>query len=218
MVAWTRRPHGAQDGMLPYSRRACQPFLMGKAPQRPALSCDKPKSGAPTLKRFCPAGANSVAPAPPQRPLPKGQGSVTQRITLQAASPCSWGGARVIPGAEGAGRRHCRPLPSSHFPIKKGCLTTLPQNDTRKHRISSTFPFPLRRKRRGGRACMNLKRRQRMSPSRPLCRKSAPLSTHTVCAGRGAHRASLLLLYKPYAMHLRRRAHAQRHPAHADAA
>ena len=173
--------------------------------------------------------------------MPKGQGSVAQRITLQAASPGSWacrrmlpppprskrnaarppparGAARVIPGAEGAGRRHCRPSSSSHFPIKKGCLTTLPQNDTRKHRISSTFPFPLRQKRRGGRACMNLKRRQRMSPSRPLCRKSAPLSTHTVCAGRGAHRASLLLLYKPYAMHLRRRAHAQRHPAHADAA
>ena len=74
MVAWTRRPHGAQDGMLPYSRRACQPFLMGKAPQRPALSCDKPKSGAPTLKRFCPAGANSVEYAHRQHILaPRGK-------------------------------------------------------------------------------------------------------------------------------------------------
>ena len=47
---------------------------MGKAPQRPALPRDKPKSGAPTLKRFCPAGANSVDPAHRQHILaPRGK-------------------------------------------------------------------------------------------------------------------------------------------------
>ena len=60
-------------------RRACQPFLMGKAPQRPALSRDTPKSGAPTLKRLCPAGANSVDSAHWQHILaPAGQGCVIQ--------------------------------------------------------------------------------------------------------------------------------------------
>ena len=57
-------------------RRACLPYLMGKAPQLSTLSAMSPKSGAPTLKRFCPAGANSVEYAHRQRPLPVGQGSV----------------------------------------------------------------------------------------------------------------------------------------------
>ena len=36
---------------------------MGKAPHAPLSPSTRPKSGAPTLKRFCPAGANSVDPA-----------------------------------------------------------------------------------------------------------------------------------------------------------
>ena len=63
MVSWTRRPHGAQDGMLPFPRRACQPFLMGKPLRKQLSPATRPKSGAPALQRFCPAGANSVDPA-----------------------------------------------------------------------------------------------------------------------------------------------------------
>ena len=60
MVAGTRQPHGTQDGMLPFPRRACQPFLIGKALHKQLSPATRPKSGAPALKRFCPAGANSV--------------------------------------------------------------------------------------------------------------------------------------------------------------
>ena len=67
--AGTRREWG---GAAPFSasRRACQTALEGQtAPQTPFLR-DTPKSGAPTLKRLRPAGANSVEYAHPQRPLP----------------------------------------------------------------------------------------------------------------------------------------------------
>ena len=51
-----------------------RPFLMGKPFLHPTLPRDKPKSGAPTLKRFCPAGANSVDPAHRQHILaPRGK-------------------------------------------------------------------------------------------------------------------------------------------------
>ena len=47
---------------------------MGKPFLHPTLPRDKPKSGAPTLKRFCPAGANSVDPAHRQHILaPRGK-------------------------------------------------------------------------------------------------------------------------------------------------
>ena len=70
MVAWTRWPHGAQKGTLPFSRRACQPFLMGKAPQRPARSRDTPK-----IRR-----ANSEAPLPRR--------GKQRRFRTLAAYPC----------------------------------------------------------------------------------------------------------------------------------
>ena len=58
-------------------RRACRTALEGQTAPQTALPRDKPKSGAPTLKRLCPAGANSVESAHRQRPLaPAGQGSV----------------------------------------------------------------------------------------------------------------------------------------------
>ena len=47
---------------------------MGKAPHAPLSPATRPKSGAPTLKRFCPAGANSVDPAHRQHILaPRGK-------------------------------------------------------------------------------------------------------------------------------------------------
>ena len=47
---------------------------MGKAPHAPLSPSTRPKSGAPTLKRFCPAGANSVDPAHRQHILaPRGK-------------------------------------------------------------------------------------------------------------------------------------------------
>ena len=96
------------------------------------------KTGAPTLKRFCPAGVNSVASAHRQRPLaPAGQGSVAQRTPSQAAGLCSWACRRLLPpplhpnrnaarpppargagarlhGAEGAESRHCQLFPLYH--------------------------------------------------------------------------------------------------------
>ena len=44
-----------------------RPFLKGKPFLYPPFPCDNPKSGAPALKRFCPAGANSVVCAHRQR-------------------------------------------------------------------------------------------------------------------------------------------------------
>ena len=144
MVGKTGRAKGAERWLLrvrkivkrrgpfPVPRRACQPFLMGKAPQLPALSRDASKIRRATLKRFCPNGANSVNPAHWQRPLPlRGQGSVAKRTTLQTAGSCSRACRRLLPpppqpkrnaarpppthgagarldGAEGTGGRHCR--------------------------------------------------------------------------------------------------------------
>ena len=69
-----RNARASMQFLFPVFGRACQPFLMGKAPQLPALPRDTPKTGALTLKRFCPAGANSVASAHRQRILaPRGK-------------------------------------------------------------------------------------------------------------------------------------------------
>ena len=123
----------AVNAAPPVPRRACKPFLMGKAPRLSVLSRDTSK-----IRR-----ANSEAPLPrrgKQRrirtlaapPCSKGQGSVAQRPPLQTAVPCSWACRRLLPlplhpnrnaarpppargagarlhGAEGAGRRPCRP-------------------------------------------------------------------------------------------------------------
>ena len=117
--------------MLPFSRRAFQTALEGQTVPQTAFSRDKPKSGAPTLKRFCPQGKQRRSPHTGSVPLPAGQGSVAQRMPLQAAGSCSWACRRLLllplqpkrnaapmpptrgawarlHGAEGAGRRHCR--------------------------------------------------------------------------------------------------------------
>ena len=100
--------------MLPFSRRACQPFLMGKAPQLPALSRDASKIRRATLKRFCPNGANSVDPAHWQRPLPlRGQGSVAKRTTLQTAGSCSRACRRLLPLPPQL-KRTAAPMPPAH--------------------------------------------------------------------------------------------------------
>ena len=52
-----------------------------------------PKSGAPTLKRLCPTGANSVERAPPQRPLPQ-RGKAASPRALPYRMPVSPGIAR----------------------------------------------------------------------------------------------------------------------------
>ena len=69
-----RNARASMQFLFPVFGRACQPFLMSKAPQLPALPRDTPKTGALTLKHFCPAGANSVASAHRQRILaPRGK-------------------------------------------------------------------------------------------------------------------------------------------------
>ena len=67
--------------MLPSSRRACLPFLMGKAPQFSALPRDKPKSGAPTLKRFCPQGKQRRIRTPAAPPCPQGKAASFPRLS-----------------------------------------------------------------------------------------------------------------------------------------
>ena len=54
-------------------RRACLPYLMGKAPQLSTLSAMSPKSGAPTLKRFCPAGQTASIMHTGSAPYPQGK-------------------------------------------------------------------------------------------------------------------------------------------------
>ena len=97
--AGTRREWG---GAAPFSasRRACQTALEGQtAPQTPFLR-DTPKSGAPTLKRLRPAGANSVEYAHLQRLLaPAGQGSVI--------SPTRPSKGRTLSGKKRRSRRIC---------------------------------------------------------------------------------------------------------------
>ena len=195
MVAWTRWPHGAQKGTLPFSRRACQPFLMGKAPQRPALSRDTPKSGAPTLKRLCPAGANSVDSAHWQHILaPAGQGCVIQpaaggrllRLSLppsipstaptqpnrSISAPCSWGGRASTPR-----RRH---WPAAvPLPAQKTISLRIPSGKPAS--ISPVTPSPKTRRRRQaparGLAAVNTPHR----PNRTEPQHTRPLLVGRVC-------------------------------------
>ena len=99
--AGTRREWG---GAAPFSasRRACQTALEGQtAPQAPFLR-DTPKSGAPTLKRLRPAGANSVEYAHPQRPLPP-RGKA-------ASFPPSARQSRPLPHSDQSAPQRARPL------------------------------------------------------------------------------------------------------------
>ena len=207
MVAWTRWPHGAQKGALPFSRRACQPFLMGKAPQRPALSRDTPKSGAPTLKRLCPAGANSVDFAHWQHILaPAGQGCVIQpaaggrllRLSLPPSAPttaptephrstpapCSWGGCASTPRQ----RRWpaALPPPAQHAALcqqrdRLGETISLRIPSGKPASISPVTPSPKTRRRRQaparGLAAVNTPHR----PNRTEPQHTRPLLVGRVC-------------------------------------
>ena len=104
----------AVNAAPPVPRRACKPFLMGKAPRLSVLSRDTSK-----IRR-----ANSEAPLPrrgKQRrictlaapPLLKGQGSVAQRTPLQTAVPCSWACRRLLPLPLHPNRNAARPPPCS---------------------------------------------------------------------------------------------------------
>ena len=123
--AGTRRERG---GAAPFSasRRACQTPPEGQiAPQTPFLR-DTPKSGAPTLKRLRPAGANSVEYAHPQRPLPpRGKAAsfppsarqsrplppLRPKRTATRPPPARGTGARLCE-AKNAGNRHSRRIVS----------------------------------------------------------------------------------------------------------
>ena len=81
---------------------------MGKAPHAPLSPATRPKSGAPTLKRFCPAGANSVDPAHRQHILaPRGKDASfppTFPSALEACFPHS--------PAAASDKKRRKPLPS----------------------------------------------------------------------------------------------------------
>ena len=63
--------------MLPFSRRACQPFLMGKAPQRPALPRDTPKIRRANSEALLPRrGKQRRSRTLAAYPCPAGQGCV----------------------------------------------------------------------------------------------------------------------------------------------
>ena len=82
--------------MLPFPQRACQPFLMGKPLRKQLSPATRPKSGAPTLKRFCPQGQTASTPHTGSASLPAGQGSV-----ISSACP-------VIPSAQERKREYNR--------------------------------------------------------------------------------------------------------------
>ena len=84
----------------------------GQTAPQTALPRDNPKSGAPTLKRFCPAGANSVAPAHRQRPLPlRGKAAPFNPPSTPSTAPTEPNRSTPAP-ARGAGVRirRCSPL------------------------------------------------------------------------------------------------------------
>ena len=63
--------------MLPFSRRACQPFLMGKALQRPAFPRDAPKIRRAISEALLPRrGKQRRIRTPAAYPCPAGQGCV----------------------------------------------------------------------------------------------------------------------------------------------
>ena len=82
--------------MLPFSRRAFQTALEGQTVYLSNFPRDKPKSGAPTLKRFCPQGKQRRSRTPAAPLAPAGQGSVAQRTPSQAADPCAWACRRLL--------------------------------------------------------------------------------------------------------------------------
>ena len=105
------------------------------APQT-ALSRDKPKSGAPTLKRFCPAGANSVDPAHRQHILaPRGKDASFSPLfpsTLEADA-----NARLLAGA-------CFPhRPAAANDKKKGGSLFLPEKKKILKRSCPLHPLQL---------------------------------------------------------------------------
>ena len=141
---------------FPVPRRACLPYLMGKAPRPSALSRDASKIRRANSEALLPRRgeqrrsrtlAASLAPA--------GQGSVAQRMPLQAAGSCSWACRRLFPlpphpnrnaarpppargagarlhGAEGTGSRHCR----------RGLVGGAPRHESPPGFFYSICPFP----------------------------------------------------------------------------
>ena len=131
-------------GGLMERRRVCfrssgapaRTFLMGKPFLHPTLPRDKPKSGAPTLKRFCPAGANSVDPAHRQHILaPRGKDASFSPLfpsTLEADA-----NARLLAGA-------CFPhRPAAANDKKKGGSLFLPEKKKILKRSCPLHPLQL---------------------------------------------------------------------------
>ena len=74
---------------------------------------DNPKSGAPTLKRFCPAGANSVDPARRQRPLPLRGKAASPNARLRRRQAPAPEPAAVCPPAAPFGTKQSAQAPCS---------------------------------------------------------------------------------------------------------
>ena len=163
MIAGTRRLRGAQEDMFPFSRRACQTALEGQTVYSSNFPRDTPKIRRATLKRFCPAGANSVEHAHRQRPLPQrgkaadarkpqppfprvrcvfatGWHAAAREQQTHTSSP---GTARTLP-RRGKQRRPQAPIPN--FPISKSPSPQAPDPQIYLKFPSSKFRFPKARR------------------------------------------------------------------------
>ena len=134
MTSWTRRSHGAQDGMLPSPGRAARPPFKGKPPRKQLSPAINPRSGAPYSAAPLPRRGKQRRIRTPAAPLaPPGQGSVAQRaagdrlllmsLLPSAPTPAPSETPRSLPAPGAWGRqaspprrRHCPPAPPAHLP------------------------------------------------------------------------------------------------------
>ena len=102
---------------FPVPRRACLPYLMGKAPRPSALSRDASKIRRANSEALLPhRGEQRRSRTLAASLAPAGQGSVAQRMPLQAAGPCSWACRRLLPLPPHPNRNAARPPPRHESP------------------------------------------------------------------------------------------------------
>ena len=135
------------DGSVSRSPARRESFLMGKTPRKKLFPVDRPKSGAPTLKRFCPAGQTASNTYTGSAPCPAGQGSGRKEAAasfppceMRACNRMARGGERTAnPYFISGGGAACPPVPSPqacksqtreslfpNFPISKSPVQQAP--------------------------------------------------------------------------------------------
>ena len=121
MVAWIRRPHGTQEGMLPFFRRACQTALEGQTVYSSNFPPRHAQNQARHSEALLPRRGKQRRIRTPAAPLaPAGQGSVARNRPFlspctgmthgeQNARPTSRGAAVPPASAVGSDSTHTHP-------------------------------------------------------------------------------------------------------------